>query len=33
MSQPGAVGTDEPTGEQLTLQLRTMSGDIDIHRA
>jgi hypothetical protein len=33
MSQPGAAGTDEPAREQLTLQLRTMSGDIDIHRA
>ncbi|GAA1854628.1 DUF4097 family beta strand repeat-containing protein [Asanoa iriomotensis] len=31
MSAPGPAA--EPTGEQLTLQLRTMSGDIDIHRA
>ncbi|MEV4532289.1 DUF4097 family beta strand repeat-containing protein [Asanoa sp. NPDC049518] len=30
MSQPAA---GEPTGGQITLQLRTMSGDIDIHRA
>ncbi|GIF67028.1 hypothetical protein Ais01nite_50630 [Asanoa ishikariensis] len=32
MSQPTAE-TTETAGGQLTLQLRTMSGDIDIHRA
>jgi DUF4097 and DUF4098 domain-containing protein YvlB len=33
LDMAGAPGSGESNGDQITLQLRTMSGDIDIHRA